>query len=144
MVRTLGIAEKFLNFPRGLPHRIGQPPHRGLLVGATGFRGVRISHERYEVRINSEGKKINLGYFNTAEEAARTFDTKARELGRPEASLNFPQGGQTQSAVAATSIPAAAAERAAASSRGHVRIRPNRCRHYQAQPLCQRGRIGGG
>lgn len=59
------------------------------------FRGV---HEqqgtgdkmRFIARISARGEKYYLGYFADPVLAALAYDAKARELGKPEESLNFP------------------------------------------------------
>jgi hypothetical protein len=55
--------------------------------GASGFRGVRQRGKRWEAYLKSEGKQINLGRFDTSEEAAQAYDTAARmrwgEFARP-------------------------------------------------------------
>jgi len=60
---------------------------------STGFKGVY----RYSGRtkpfyafINLNGKRTSLGYYRTAEEAARAYDAKAKELFKEFARLNFP------------------------------------------------------
>lgn len=56
----------------------------------SGFRGVSLYRPtgRYVARV---GTQAYVGYFATAEEAARARDAKARELGWPEEGMNFPQ-----------------------------------------------------
>ena len=61
-------------------------------VGASGYRGVYPSGARFRARIQIDGKLVRMGLFDTAEEAARAYDAKAREMGKPEAHLNFPVG----------------------------------------------------
>ncbi len=60
-------------------------------VGKSGYRGVRRHGRRYVARITWERKTHNLGTFPTAEEAARAYDAKARELHGTYALLNFPE-----------------------------------------------------
>jgi hypothetical protein len=59
----------------------------------TGYKGVyyRKSKGKYISGIMQNGKRIYLGSFETAEEAARAYDQKARELFGPLAWLNFPE-----------------------------------------------------
>ena len=129
--RRLGIAEEYLNFPRGLPPRSGDPPpRRKKPIGASGFRGVVASGGRYKAHTFSGGERSIVGHFDTAEEAARAYDAKARELGKPEATLNFRRGDQAPSATAAiltVAQPSASAatfalcpRSAAAAKRGRV------------------------
>lgn len=60
-------------------------------TGKSGYRGVRRHGRRYVARITWERKTHNLGTFPTAEEAARAYDAKARELHGTYALLNFPE-----------------------------------------------------
>ena len=59
---------------------------------SSGFRGVHWSkqHKKWQAQIQTKGKKIFLGYFDTAEEAAHAYDAKAFELWGSNARLNFP------------------------------------------------------
>lgn len=66
-------------------------------IGETGFRGVSMhsieSHQRqkkFRARIvhPTTRKRILIGYFQSAEEAAWAYDEKARELGFPPERLN--------------------------------------------------------
>lgn len=54
---------------------------------ASGFRGVRRRGNRWEAYMKSSGKQINLGRFDSPEEAARAYDEAARatwgEFARP-------------------------------------------------------------
>ena len=111
--RKLGIEEEFLNFPHG-HSRSGPPPRREKAIGAAGFRGVTARGERYGAQVKSAGKHISIGCFDTAEEAARAYDAKARELGKPEVNLNFPRGEQAP--AAATALPNAAQPPAGAAT----------------------------
>jgi len=60
-------------------------------VGKSGYRGVRRHGRRYVARITWQRITHNLGTFPTAEEAARAYDAKARELHGTYALLNFPE-----------------------------------------------------
>ncbi len=44
---------------------------------------------KYEANICYEGKKHRLGYFNTAEEAAKAYDAKAKEIDSVHFTINF-------------------------------------------------------
>jgi hypothetical protein len=57
---------------------------------ATGFRGVQLQNGKYMARVYVDNRDVFLGFFPTAEEAARARDAKAFELFGEFASLNFP------------------------------------------------------
>jgi len=58
----------------------------------TGYKGVgrRCDERRYHARIGADNVLQSLGYYNTAEEAARAYDRKAIELHGDYARTNFP------------------------------------------------------
>ena len=57
-------------------------------MAGTAYRGVTNRGGKWEARINlGGGKRQSLGYFSTAEEAARAYDIKAHNCGKP---MNFP------------------------------------------------------
>ncbi len=58
----------------------------------TGYRGVTKDRGYYRSVINIDGKRINLGTFKTAEEAALAYNEKSRELFGETKSLNQLQG----------------------------------------------------
>lgn len=64
--------------------------NRGLQVNSTtGYKGVSANKGRYQAYIKFQGKKINLGTYDTKEEAARAYDSKALELFGEFAKPNF-------------------------------------------------------
>jgi hypothetical protein len=68
-----------------------RPPQAGT---RTGFKGVNWSGaktHKWQARIMRNGKRVFLGNFDTPEEAARAYDTAARELFGEHARLNFPE-----------------------------------------------------
>lgn len=56
----------------------------------SGFKGVVQKRGRWQASYTYEGKRIYLGYFATAEEAACAYDRAAREAFGEFALLNFP------------------------------------------------------
>lgn len=66
--------------------------HRVNGTNKTGFVGVKQRGGRFEANIRVHGRKSKLycGSAKTAEEAARLYDAKARELYGAEAVTNFP------------------------------------------------------
>jgi len=78
--------------------------------------------KRWTARINHNGRKCHLGTYDDEEDAARAYDKMAREIGRPEASLNFPRGQHTASAIADSA--SLESDDAPAPSRRRVAKRP--------------------
>lgn len=64
----------------------------------SGFKGVGQRAGRWRAQIRVEGTPRHLGYFDTAEEAARAYDTAAREIAGEFARLNFPRPGERSAA----------------------------------------------
>lgn len=58
---------------------------------STGFRGVYRNHKKYLARITCKSKTINLGNYNTPEEAARVYDQAAIKYFKSGMPLNFPE-----------------------------------------------------
>ncbi|CAM0911099.1 unnamed protein product [Alopecurus aequalis] len=60
------------------------------------FRGVRARpNGRYYAEIRTGQRRIVLGTYDTAHEAARAFDAAAWQLGRPRRLMNFPNDATT-------------------------------------------------
>lgn len=57
----------------------------------SGFRGVWFCKRSRQF---CAGVRIHIGYYDTAEEAAKARDAKVRELGWPEEGMNFPVKGR--------------------------------------------------
>jgi len=59
----------------------------------SGYKGVMFfkRDENWHAQITHDYKKIHIGYFNTAEDAAKAYDKKAFELFGDHAVLNFPK-----------------------------------------------------
>lgn len=59
------------------------------------FRGVsfcsRSVNRQWRARLEVAGRRVHLGRFHTAEDAARAYDQKAREVLGSRARLNFPE-----------------------------------------------------
>ena len=55
------------------------------------FKGVSYDthKKKYRAMIQYEGHRYSLGYFNTAEEAGRAYDAKAKEIDPVHFTLNF-------------------------------------------------------
>lgn len=72
-------------------------------ANSTGFRGVKFAAHKplskpFKADISISGKTTSLGYYATAEDAARAYDRKAVELYGPLAVTNFPQAEVSQAA----------------------------------------------
>ena len=66
----------------------------------SGYKGVGGSPKgRWVAKITSDGRRLHLGTFDTAEEAARAYDGAARELHGEFALLNFNTVGHSLSAT---------------------------------------------
>jgi hypothetical protein len=63
----------------------------------SGFRGVYHPKDKNKWRgaISVSGKRVCLGYFSTAEDAARAYDEAAKKHFGRHAVLNFPDGSPT-------------------------------------------------
>lgn len=61
----------------------------------SGFKGVSLNGKKWGVRITApSGQYLHLGQFTDKLEAARAYDTAARELHGQFARLNFPEAGE--------------------------------------------------
>jgi len=61
-----------------------------------GFRGISFieRYQRWQVSMKTGGRNTYVGFYATAEEAARAYDAKALEVYGEFARLNFPTEGQ--------------------------------------------------
>lgn len=64
------------------------------ITNTSGYRGVSWSAKRakWTARIVHNYKQIVVGFFNDKIDAAKAYDAKAKELGKPKYYLNFPDG----------------------------------------------------
>ena len=71
----------------------------------SGFKGVNLLRGKYwAAHIREDGRQRHLGYFPTAEDAARAYDARARELFGEFAALNFPDDIQHVAPTAGFSV----------------------------------------
>ncbi len=59
-------------------------------LNTSGYRGVQKDHHKWKAVIKINRKRIHIGSFASAEDAARAYDAKAVELFNEFAGLNFP------------------------------------------------------
>jgi hypothetical protein len=67
-------------------------PYKGVFLDRT--------HGRFKASILNDGKRLSLGYFDTAEGAARAYDAKCQELRGEWAVLNCPEKSPSDQSVA--------------------------------------------
>lgn len=60
-------------------------------LGFVQYRGVTFEGNRFRARITFLGEREHLGYFDSAEEAARAYDRRALEMFGEFALVNFPK-----------------------------------------------------
>lgn len=58
----------------------------------SGYKGVYLNNKSYEVQITSNGKRVYIGVYKTAVEAALAYDEAAKKYHGEFAYLNFPDG----------------------------------------------------
>lgn len=56
----------------------------------SGFKGVNFNYHKYRAQVNVRGRRVYLGRFPTAVEAARAYDAAAKQHHGEYARLNFP------------------------------------------------------
>jgi hypothetical protein len=61
-------------------------------ANTSGYKGVSKYFNKWQARLETNGKQVFVGLFPTIEEAARAYDAKAKELFGEFAGLNFPNG----------------------------------------------------
>lgn len=71
--------------------RQGNGVNSKLRLNKSGFRGVYKYRSRWCACISPNGNKVHIGVYDTAEEAAREYDRKAKELFGDLTTLNFRQ-----------------------------------------------------
>jgi hypothetical protein len=84
-----------LNFP-DMVHNLDVEPKRKKLkplsTNTTGYRGVCKRGKRFQANIYMNNKQIQVGKFDTAIGAALAYDQAAIKAGKPNHTLNFPDG----------------------------------------------------
>lgn len=69
---------------------IAETRHGRSWSSSSSFRGVTRVDGKWHAQMGYNRKTLNLGRYETEEEAARAYDAKARELHGDKARLNFP------------------------------------------------------
>ena len=82
-----------LNFPDMVHNLDVEPERKKYKRSSTGYRGdVERSNGKFRAQIGIGGKRIRMGPFDTAKQAALAFDQAAIKAGRKLHTLNFPDG----------------------------------------------------
>jgi hypothetical protein len=75
-------------------------------VGKTGVvRGIGKYKGKFGAYISFKNKRVDLGYYETAEEAARTYDMASLRYRGPHAPLNYPRSRYNYNQVYAKALP---------------------------------------
>ena len=88
---SIGRPISSLNFPKNVPENyVPAKMNPSKKTNMVGYRGVSKNYQRYRADIFIDGKRIYLGTFDNAIDAAMAYDTASIEVGR-ERVLNFPK-----------------------------------------------------
>ncbi len=79
---------------RVVTNRQNQMNRRVSRANANGFKGVTHDRGKWNAKISDEGRRVHIGRYATADEAAMAYDTAARRLFGVYARLNFPGTGE--------------------------------------------------
>jgi len=79
-----------LNYPKQAP--VAYTPIQQAIrsTNTVGYRGVAKSRNKFEANLYIKRKKIYIGYYNTAKEAAIAYDRAVLKANQPTSLLNFP------------------------------------------------------
>ena len=83
---------------RVVDHSDNAMNRRAQTNNTSGYKGVGRLGDKWVARIGVRGERRHLGSFSSAEEAARAYDTAARNFYGTVATLNFPDAEELQDA----------------------------------------------